>query len=244
MAETNRLPRLVTVGESIRLADRRQARRNRQRFHDQGVLAIHFLGCPGCGKSSLLAATARALAGRFRMAALSAGLATERDTERLESAGIRCFNLPTRSACHLDASWVQEALAARPSEELPGEPEPWQRALAGSSESFLWIESAGNLICPALYDLGQHVTVIVLSVTEGADLPLKYPVVFRTADLVVLSKIDLLPHLPDADLETFIDNLARVMPDPDVLALSAFTGEGMQRWLNWLESQRGKVLGR
>ena len=215
----------VEVQERILAGNDHRAHHNREHFRQAGVLAFNLMGSPGCGKTALLEATARALDGHRKLAAMSGDLATDRDAMRLRAAGIPSVAITTGSACHLDAALVHRAL-----HQLEHEDDWRQR-------DFLFIENVGNLVCPAIYDLGQEANVVVLSVTEGEDKPLKYPVMFRKADLVVITKVDLLPHLPGVELETITDNLARVMPEPEVLALSALTGEGLDRWLHWLESK-------
>ena len=134
------------------------------------------------------------------------------------------MSITTGSACHLDARLVHRAL-----HDLD-----WHDA------SYLFVENVGNLVCPAVYDLGQSINVVALSVTEGEDKPLKYPVMFRKADLVLLTKVDLLPHLPQIRLEVIEDALARTMPEPNIIRVSAQTGEGMTSWLEWLELQRAE----
>lgn len=212
----------VHVHDNILAGNDRTAAHNREHFHEGGVAAVNLMGSPGAGKTAVLEATARALAGRKRLGALAGDLATERDADRLRAAGIAARSITTGSACHLDARMVHRAL-----HEFP-----W-RGL-----DYLFIENVGNLVCPAVYDLGQAANVVALAVTEGEDKPLKYPVMFRKADLVLLTKIDLLPHLPDVHLETIADALARVMPRPRYLPLSARTGEGLDRWLEWLDDMR------
>lgn len=209
------------------LADNdRTARHLREHFRQDGVLAINVMGSPGSGKTALLEATARALAGRLRLTAVSGDLATALDSERLARAGITSAPITTGSACHLDAAMIHHALH----DEHLG-------AAAHAADVF-FIENVGNLVCPAIYDLGQAANVVVLSVTEGVDKPLKYPVIFRKADLVVLTKVDLLPHLPGVSVATFRDNLARVMPSAKLIPLSATTEEGIAAWIEWLESAR------
>ena len=149
---------------------------------------------------------------------MSGDLATDRDAARLRAAGIPAKEITTGSACHLDADLVHRALHDF----------PWQNL------DVLFIENVGNLVCPAIYDLGQAANIVVLSVTEGEDKPLKYPVMFRKADLVVLTKVDLLPHLPDVRVAALTDALSRVMPSPALLPVSARTGEGMDAFLDWL----------
>ena len=216
----------VDVHDRILAGNDAQARHNRDHFDQNGVTAVNIMGSPGAGKTALLAATAAVLGGR-RIGALAGDLATDRDAARLEAAGIPALSITTGNACHLDAQMVHRALHRF----------PWSRL------EFLFIENVGNLVCPAVYDLGQSANVIVLSVTEGEDKPLKYPVMFRTADLVVLTKIDLLPHLR-VSVSAIEDALARVMPSPALLKVSAATGEGIERWLAWLERQRHEVLHR
>jgi hydrogenase nickel incorporation protein HypB len=211
----------VEVHESLLAGNDRQAAHNREHFRARGVLAINLMGSPGSGKTALLEATAHAR-GHGRLGAMSGDLATERDAERLRAAGIPAAAITTGSACHLDAELVHHALHRFPWQEL----------------DTLVIENVGNLVCPAIYDLGQAANVVALSVTEGEDKPLKYPVMFRKADLVVLTKIDLLPHLPGFSLAALEDAIARTMPRPRVLALSATTGEGLTAWLDWLAEQR------
>jgi hydrogenase nickel incorporation protein HypB len=166
----------------------------------------------------VLEATAAALAGRRRIAALAGDLATDNDANRLRAAGIRAASITTGSACHLDAAMVHHAL----------------HHLAWADRDYLFIENVGNLICPAVYDLGQAASVVLLSVTEGEDKPLKYPVMFHKADLVLITKVDLLPHLPDISLERIRESLACVMPDPRVIDVSARTGQGIESWIQWL----------
>jgi hydrogenase nickel incorporation protein HypB len=198
----------------------RQARHNREHFEEAGVLAVNLMGSPGAGKTAVLEATARAARGR-RFGALAGDLATDRDAARLTAAGIESLSITTGSACHLDARMVHHAL-----HDLP---------IAGLD--VLFIENVGNLVCPAIYDLGQAANVVALAVTEGEDKPLKYPVMFRRADLVLLTKMDLVPHL-DVDLAAIEDALARTMPQPRFLAISAKTGQGMADWLAWLAARR------
>ena len=219
-------PALVSVElqHSILADNDREAQHNREHLRAHGVLAINLMGSPGSGKTALLEATAKARASGRGLAAISGDLATDTDAERLARAGISCASITTGSACHLDARLVHKALC-----DLS-----WKQA------SVLFIENVGNLVCPAVYDLGQALNVVTLSVTEGEDKPLKYPVMFRKADLVVLTKVDLLPHLPLVDLERIRDALNRVMPKPTSIAVSAVTGEGIADWMSWLARAEGE----
>jgi hydrogenase nickel incorporation protein HypB len=209
----------VDVHERILSENDRAAAHNRHHFDAAGVNVLNVMGGPGSGKTALLEATGRALAGRCRLAAINGDLATDRDGERLRSAGIDAATITTGTVCHLDAQMVHRHLHHT----------HWDAA------DHLFIENVGNLVCPAVYDLGQHRTVVVVSVTEGEDKPLKYPSMFKDADLVVVSKVDLLPHLPWVRLETLVENLERVVPSGRWLAVSATSGEGLDAWLEWLQ---------
>lgn len=219
--DPDRVP--LDVQERILSGNERQAAHNRAHFGEHGVLAINLMGSPGSGKTAVLEATARQLAGQ-RLSALAGDLATERDAERLNAAGIPSRAITTGSACHLDAELVHRAL----------------HHVSLAEVDYLFIENVGNLVCPAVYDLGQSYNVVALSVTEGEDKPLKYPVMFHKADLVLITKVDLVPHL-DVQLDVLRANLTRVMPEPNVIALSARTGEGLGLWGQWLERARQHV---
>jgi hydrogenase nickel incorporation protein HypB len=176
-------------------------------------------GSPGSGKTAVLEATARATKERYRVGVISGDLATDNDAQRLRAVGVPSATITTGSACHLDAAMVHRALHDFPAKDL----------------DLLFIENVGNLVCPAVYDLGQSFNVVALSVTEGEDKPLKYPVMFRTADLVLLTKTDLLPHLPQIRVEAIAEALAHVMPVPRMLPLSALDASGLPAWLDWLD---------
>lgn len=207
------------LAENDRIADH-----NRDHFHADGTVVVNLMGSPGSGKTALLEATAGL--GLGRLAAVSGDLATDRDAVRLAARGIPARSITTGTACHLDAALLHHAL------HDPG------LAAAVRASQYFFVENVGNLVCPAIYDLGQAANVVVLSVTEGEDKPIKYPVMFDRADLVVVTKIDLLPHLPGFSLDALREGLAQVMPDPAVLFVSATTGEGLASWRTWLEALR------
>jgi hydrogenase nickel incorporation protein HypB len=211
----------VEVHDKILATNDRTAAHNREHFEQGAVFAVNLMGSPGAGKTAVLEATARALGGRGRIGAITGDLETERDADRLRAVGVPAAAITTGSACHLDAEMVHKVLHHFPWREL----------------DYLFVENVGNLVCPAVYDLGQAVNVVALSVTEGEDKPLKYPVMFRKADLVLLTKVDLLPHL-DVRVAAVEEALGRVMPQPRLIRVSARTGQGVPEWLAWLEERR------
>lgn len=219
-------PALVPVEVRTHLlqGNDRIAAHNRAHFAERGLLAINLMGSPGSGKTAVLEATARAMGGKRRICAVSGDLATENDAIRLRAAGMESRAITTGTACHLDAKLVHDSL---------------HHLELGDSE-LLFIENVGNLVCPAIYDLGQAANVVALSVTEGEDKPLKYPVMFKRADLVLLTKVDLLPHLPQVKREAIDAALARTMPVPRVIPFSAVTGEGVSAWIAYLQDLRSQ----
>ncbi len=208
----------VSVHDRILSENDQNARHIREHLAAARVLAVNVMGSPGSGKTALLEATGRALAGRKAIGALAGDLATEHDAVRLAAAGIRARSITTGSACHLDASMVHHAL----------------HHLAWDDLDYLFVENVGNLVCPAIYDLGQAANVVLLAVTEGEDKPLKYPVMFSRAQLVVITKTDLLPHLPDVQVRRIREGIGRVMPRPEVIEVSARAGTGLDAWIQWL----------
>jgi hydrogenase nickel incorporation protein HypB len=216
---------LVPVEVQTRLleANDRTAGHNREHFEASGVLAINLMGSPGSGKTALLEATAHWTSAGLRIGAVSGDLETDNDARRLTKAGIPARAITTGTGCHLDAELVHKAVHGFPLSAL----------------DVFFIENVGNLVCPAIYDLGQAANVVALSITEGEDKPLKYPTMFRAADLVVLTKLDLLPHL-DVSVEAIEDALARVMPSPRMIAVSAKTGAGIDSWMEWIAHRRNR----
>jgi len=198
---------------------------NREHFNTHQVVAINLMSSPGAGKTSLLEATIKALDGKYRIAVIEGDLETENDAERIRSHGVTAVQITTGSACHLDAHMVHDAV----------------HQLELSKLDIVFIENVGNLVCPASFDLGQHRNIVLLSVPEGDDKPAKYPVMFRTADMVMLSKADLLPVLDDfspARAETYLRNLASPAP---LIQASAKSGDGLETWLQWLSESVDQV---
>lgn len=211
----------VRVMRGLMDSNDHQARHNREHFDRHGVLCINLMSSPGAGKTRLLEATAEALGGRMAMAVIEGDLETENDARRLRDKGVPAVQITTGSACHLDAGMVHRALHELPLDEI----------------DVVFIENVGNLVCPASFDLGQHANVVLLSVTEGDDKPAKYPVMFRAADLVVLSKIDLLEFMDDFDP----DNAARFLNDlgMETPMIRAAVGRrpAIDNWTAWLEAR-------
>jgi hydrogenase nickel incorporation protein HypB len=220
-------PNLVPIEVQHRILERNDhtAIHNREHFTADSILCINLMGSPGAGKTAVLEATARAAGNARAFAALAGDLATDHDAERLRMAGIRSRAITTGQACHLDAELVHRSLHGFSLDDV----------------EVLFIENVGNLVCPAVYDLGQAANVVALSVTEGEDKPLKYPTMFQKADLVLLTKTDLLPYLPHVRVAAIYDALARVMPDPKVFSISAISDTGISQWLRWLEERRAKL---
>jgi len=216
-AEPVEARRTVEVRRAILEKNDRLAERNRGFFRGRGLLVLNVLSSPGSGKTTLLCETARTLAGKLRMAVIVGDLATDNDARRLRDAGVPVVQIITGTVCHLEAEMVARSLG--------------QVDLAGVE--LLVVENVGNLVCPASYDLGEDRRVVLFSVTEGEDKPLKYPPIFQSANLVIVSKMDLAGPC-NWDREAALQNLRRVAPGAEVIELSAKTGQGMQAWLQYL----------
>jgi hydrogenase nickel incorporation protein HypB len=198
-----------------------QARHNREHLQKHGVIAINLMSSPGAGKTALLEATIDALKSELRIAVIEGDLETENDAERIRAHGVPAIQITTGSACHLDAHMVHDAL----------------HHLDLSQIDLLFIENVGNLVCPASFDLGHHRNVVLLSTTEGDDKPAKYPVMFRAADLLLLTKSDLLPVLDDFSPERAEQYLRQLANGAPVLQLSARKGMGLHGWFGWLRNE-------
>jgi len=210
--------RIVQVERDLLAANDSWARRNRERFAADGTLCLNLVSSPGSGKTTLLVRTVAALAPRRPVSVIEGDQQTSNDADRIRATGVPAVQVNTGKGCHLEAPMVAKALEKL--EFRPG--------------GVLFIENVGNLVCPALFDLGEAHKVAILSVTEGEDKPLKYPDMFRAADLVLINKIDLLPYL-DFDVDLCEANARRVNPSVEVLRVSARSGEGFDAWLAWLE---------
>lgn len=211
----------VTVLKNLLSANDREAAHNREHFDQQGVLALNLMSAPGSGKTLLLEATIEALKNEFRIGVIEGDLETENDAARIRAKGVPAVQITTGSACHLDAHMVHDAL----------------HHLDLDGIDILFIENVGNLVCPASFDLGQHRNITLLSVTEGDDKPSKYPVMFRAADLVLITKTDLLPVLDDFDTERAESYLRQLANPAPMLRLSAKQIGTLDAWFDWLRQE-------
>lgn len=206
----------IPIHQGILVKNDRIAEQNREFLRDRNILALNLLSSPGAGKTALIERMAKDLlhgANSLRMAVIVGDLATDNDAQRLRQAGAPAVQITTGNACHLEAEMVAQAMQRLDWQDL----------------DLLVIENVGNLVCPASYDLGETLRVVVLSVTEGEDKPLKYPTMFKSADIVIISKVDI-AAVVGCDLELAIANIERVAPQAQLLQVSARTGEGMDDW--------------
>ncbi|MFZ5523271.1 MAG: hydrogenase nickel incorporation protein HypB [Pseudomonadota bacterium] len=217
--------RMVKIERDILARNNDYADQNRRYFSAHGIFALNLVSSPGSGKTTLLVKTIAALNGTQPLAVIEGDQQTDNDAARIRAAGAPALQINTGKGCHLDAHMVGQAM----------------QRLGLEDDSLLLIENVGNLVCPAGFDLGEAHKVVIFSVTEGEDKPLKYPDMFRVADLMLLSKCDLLPHL-DFDADLAEQNARRVNPDIRVIRVSATTGEGLEEWLEWISSGCRKAV--
>lgn len=214
----------VPVNQDVRARQNADAARFRELLRERGILCVNIISSPGSGKTTLLEATAKYWNGRVRMAVLVGDIATNRDADRL-APYVTAKQLTTGGACHLEIDLVNRGW-----QEIEQEP-----------IDILFVENVGNLVCPSSFDLGEHLRVVLLSVTEGDDKPAKYPKAFRTSDVCLISKTDLLPYLPFS-VEAAIEDAQRIRPDQEILPISALKGEGIAEWCQLLENRRAALL--
>lgn len=208
------------------LAENNQfANSNRKVFDQDKILALNLLSSPGSGKTTLLEATINSLSKDTPLYVIEGDQHTELDTERIRKAGAQAYQINTGKTCHLDAHMVSHVL----------------EHFDLSPNGFMFIENVGNLICPALFNLGEHAKVVIISVTEGEDKPLKYPDMFYAADVVIINKTDLLPYL-DFDVEKCINNIQKINTRAKIIQLSATTQDGIAMWIKWLYSAQSFYL--
>jgi hydrogenase nickel incorporation protein HypB len=207
----------VVVEEKVLNENQRLAAELRQRFAESGVFCLNLISSPGSGKTTLLERTLAAFPKDARVAVLTGDIQTENDAKRLQQYGFPAKQITTGGTCHLDAKMITRHL------------EEWDL----KQLDLLLIENVGNLVCPSSYDLGEHAKIVLLSVTEGEDKPLKYPSIFSKSAVCVITKIDLQPYL-DFDIKLTRENARRVHPGMDIIELSCKTGEGFEQWMDWL----------
>lgn len=218
-------PRLLEVRKNVLKKNDVIARQLREQFRANRVFVVSLVSSPGAGKTAFLEKTLSMMAPEFRVAALVGDLATDNDAARLARAGVPVRQITTGTLCHLEAAMIQTAL------------DDWNIA----ELDFLFIENVGNLVCPSSYDLGEDLRVVLLSVTEGEDKPLKYPTIFNSADVAILTKIDLAEAV-EFDLEAAEASMQSVRPGIETLKVSAKTESGMDGWLKWLRrARRGRL---
>lgn len=210
----------IKVYRNLMGANDEWAQKTRSLLAEKKVLMLNLIGSPGAGKTALLEAAAKCMQGRFRMAVLEGDCETTHDAERLHRHNVRVSQLLTDGGCHLQARMVHQALCDLPLDEL----------------DIVMVENVGNLVCPAEFDLGEHGKVAALSITEGEDKPVKYPMLFREAKAVVLTKMDLLPYLP-FKLDDCLSYVRQVNGAVPVFQVSALKGDGMGPWMDWLGGQ-------
>ena len=219
---------MVKIERDILSKNDGYAEENRDYLAEHGIFALNLVSSPGSGKTTLLVQTIGALNGSLPLAVIEGDQQTDNDAARIRAAGAPALQINTGKGCHLDAHMVGQAL----------------ERLELEDDSLLLIENVGNLVCPAGFDLGEAHKVVIFSVTEGEDKPLKYPDMFRAADLMLLSKCDLLPHL-DFDAELAVANARRVNPRIHVIRVSAASGAGMGEWREWIEAGcAGAIAGK
>ncbi|GMA99861.1 hydrogenase nickel incorporation protein HypB [Pelosinus sp. IPA-1] len=191
-----------------------------ERFRESGILVLNLLGSPGCGKTTLLENTIGALKNKLSMAVIEGDLFTAKDAERIEQHGVPVVQINTGGGCHLDANMVRSALDCLDLTDL----------------DVIVIENVGNLVCPAEFNIGEDVKVTVLSITEGDDKPLKYPLIFKQASAVLLNKVDLLPYT-NFDMQSAVGDITSIHPGVTLLQVSCQSGTGLEDWYNWLIEQ-------
>ncbi len=209
--------RMVEIEQNILGKNDEYAAANRRWLAESGVLCLNLVSSPGSGKTTLLSKTIELLSGNVPVTVIEGDQQTSNDADRIRAAGASAIQVNTGKGCHLDAHMVGHAM----------------EKLSPEHNSVLFIENVGNLVCPAAFDLGEAHKVVILSVTEGEDKPLKYPDMFHAADLMLVNKIDLLPYL-DFDVDACIANARRVNPGIRVLKVSATSGEGLPAWIDWI----------
>jgi hydrogenase nickel incorporation protein HypB len=216
---------VITIERKVLEKNEEIAKRNRKLFQDNGIMVLNFVSSPGAGKTSILEKTFQELRGSLKIAVIEGDVQTDLDAQRVARYGVSVVQIVTLGGCHLEAKLVQDAL---PSLDLNG-------------LDLLFIENVGNLVCPANYDLGEAMKVVVLSTTEGDDKPLKYPGMFLNSSVLIINKIDLIPYV-NCDLNVLKKNALQINPALRIFEVSCFTGAGIPEWCDWLRKKDVSAL--
>ncbi|WP_297889859.1 hydrogenase nickel incorporation protein HypB [Sulfurihydrogenibium sp.] len=211
----------VEVITKILGANDKQAQSNREHFEEYGILSFNLMSSPGSGKTTLLEKTIDLLKDKYRIGVIEGDLETNKDAERIKAKGVPAYQITTGQACHLDAFMVHDGIHHLPLSDL----------------DIVFVENVGNLVCPASYDIGTHINVVLLSVPEGDDKPAKYPIMFRSADIVLITKSDLLPYF-DFNIDNLRKEIRKINPKTDLLFVSSKTGEGLEKWIKYIELKK------
>ncbi|MCX7122009.1 MAG: hydrogenase nickel incorporation protein HypB [Gammaproteobacteria bacterium] len=212
--------RIIEIEKDILTENQHFADQNRHYFEKNKILTLNFVSSPGSGKTSLLIETIQMLKNKYDITVIEGDQQTDLDAKRIAETGVSVLQINTGKACHLDAHRISHALTE----------------ISLQKKCFLFIENVGNLVCPALFDLGEAAKIVILSVTEGDDKPLKYPYMFDQSQLLIINKIDLLPYV-SFNIDRCIENAKRINPRIKILKTSATTGEGISEWCNWLQNK-------
>ena len=211
----------IRIEQDILLRNNNIAERNRGYFEAKNIFCINLMSSPGSGKTTLLEKTIEKINDKTTINVIEGDQQTTNDADRIDALGVRTVQINTQNGCHLEAQMVHQAL----------------HELNPKENTLLFIENVGNLVCPSLFDLGERERIVIVSPTEGDDKPLKYPSIFETAGICIINKIDLLPYLPGSNLQQLKENALKINPRLRIFELSAYTGEGMTQWIQFLLSQ-------
>jgi len=211
---------VITIERKVLEKNEQLAQRNRELFRQRGIMALNFVSSPGAGKTTILEKTFQELGGSLKIAVIEGDVQTDLDAQRVARYGVPVVQIVTMGGCHLEAKLVQDAL----------------EKLDLNGLHLLFIENVGNLVCPANYDLGEALKVVVLSTTEGDDKPLKYPAMFLNSSVLIINKIDLIPYV-NCDMNTLKKNALQINPALRVFEISCFTGAGVPEWCDWLRKK-------
>jgi hydrogenase nickel incorporation protein HypB len=214
----------AALGINLLHANQAGADHNRAHFDEWGIACFNVMSSPGAGKTAILEKTLAVLTDEYKIAVIEGDMTTELDADRLRKYNVPVIAINTGRSCHLDSKMVAGGIHSLERECNP------------SGIDLVLVENVGNLVCPAEFEVGEHLKVALLSITEGEDKPLKYPVMFQAADCLLITKIDLAPHL-DIDLDRIVTNVRQMNPHVTIIAVSAKTGEGLETWFDWVRSQ-------